>query len=268
MPRLKFKNFANTIVSFFRTDATSARVYQFQDRNGTIADDTDLAAKAPINNPTFTGTVAGITKTMVGLPNVDNTADTAKPVSTAQQTALDGKQTANAQLTAIAGLTPSNDDIIQRKSGSWINRTMAQLKVDLGLVKADVGLGNVDNTSDATKNAATATLTNKRITKRVQSVVSNATVTADSDADDMVIITAQAAGLTLSNPTGTPTLGQQLIYRIKDNGTARTIAYGANFRALGVTLPSTTVISKTLYLGCIWNVADSKWDVTGVSQEI
>lgn len=30
-----------------------------------------------------------------------------------------------------------------------------------GLVKADVGLGNVDNTSDATKNSATATLTNK-----------------------------------------------------------------------------------------------------------
>jgi hypothetical protein len=32
-----------------------------------------------------------------------------------------------------------------------------------GLVKADVGLGNVDNTSDATKDAATATLTNKTI---------------------------------------------------------------------------------------------------------
>lgn len=32
-----------------------------------------------------------------------------------------------------------------------------------GIVKGDVGLGNVDNTSDATKNAATATLTNKTI---------------------------------------------------------------------------------------------------------
>lgn len=32
-----------------------------------------------------------------------------------------------------------------------------------GLVKGDVGLGNVDNTSDATKNSATATLTNKTI---------------------------------------------------------------------------------------------------------
>lgn len=49
---------------------------------------TALAAKAPINNPTFTGTVGGITKAMVGLSAVDNTSDAAKPVSTAQQNAL------------------------------------------------------------------------------------------------------------------------------------------------------------------------------------
>jgi len=47
------------------------------------------ALLAPIASPTFTGTVGGITKTMVGLGNVDNTSDVNKPVSTAQQTALD-----------------------------------------------------------------------------------------------------------------------------------------------------------------------------------
>jgi hypothetical protein len=50
-----------------------------------------LDAKAPIADPTFTGTVSGIDKTMVGLSNVDNTADADKPVSTATQTALDLK---------------------------------------------------------------------------------------------------------------------------------------------------------------------------------
>jgi hypothetical protein len=50
-----------------------------------------LAAKAPLASPTFTGTVGGITKSMVGLGSVDNTADAAKPISTATQTALDGK---------------------------------------------------------------------------------------------------------------------------------------------------------------------------------
>ena len=52
---------------------------------------TDLAAKADLASPTFTGTVSGITKSMVGLGNVDNTSDANKPVSTATQTALDLK---------------------------------------------------------------------------------------------------------------------------------------------------------------------------------
>lgn len=38
-----------------------------------------------------------------------------------------------------------------------------QINSPTGIVKGDVGLGNVDNTSDATKNAATATLTNKTL---------------------------------------------------------------------------------------------------------
>jgi hypothetical protein len=50
-----------------------------------------LALKAPINNPTFTGTVGGITKAMIDLANVDNTSDANKPVSTAGQTALNLK---------------------------------------------------------------------------------------------------------------------------------------------------------------------------------
>lgn len=50
-----------------------------------------LDAKAPTASPTFTGTVSGITKSMVGLGSVDNTSDAGKPVSTAQQTALNLK---------------------------------------------------------------------------------------------------------------------------------------------------------------------------------
>ena len=52
---------------------------------------TALGNKAPIESPTFTGTVSGVTKTHVGLGNVDNTTDANKPVSTATQTALDLK---------------------------------------------------------------------------------------------------------------------------------------------------------------------------------
>ena len=59
---------------------------------GTKLSSTDAASTyAPIDSPTFTGTVGGITKTMVGLGNVDNTTDLLKPISTATQTALDSK---------------------------------------------------------------------------------------------------------------------------------------------------------------------------------
>ena len=52
---------------------------------------TGLDLKANIASPTFTGTVAGITKAMVGLTNAEDTSDADKPVSTAGQTALDLK---------------------------------------------------------------------------------------------------------------------------------------------------------------------------------
>jgi hypothetical protein len=59
--------------------------------NRIFALDASMNLKAPLENPTFTGTVGGITATMVGLGNVTNTSDANKPVSTAQQTALDLK---------------------------------------------------------------------------------------------------------------------------------------------------------------------------------
>jgi len=52
---------------------------------------TAASTYAPIANPTFTGTVSGVTKAMVGLTNVDNTSDANKPVSSAAQAALDAK---------------------------------------------------------------------------------------------------------------------------------------------------------------------------------
>lgn len=98
---------------------------------------TDL--KAPIASPTFTGTVSGITSTMIGLGNVDNTSDANKPISTATQTALNLKEN-----TITAGTVSD----YYRGDKTWV-----------ALNKAAVGLGNVDNTSDANKPVSTATQT-------------------------------------------------------------------------------------------------------------
>lgn len=110
------------------------------------------------------------------------------------------------------------------------------------------------------------TLVSADLPPAIQSVTSAATVTP-TFANDQVNITAQAAALALANPTGTAVDGHGISIRIKGNGTPRAITYGTQYRAIGVTLPTTTVASKTLYLGMVYNAADVKWDVVAVAQE-
>ena len=101
---------------------------------------------------------------------------------------------------------------------------------------------------------------------RVGTVASSATPTPTTDYD-MFTVTALAAAAEFAAPTGTPVNGQPMIIRIKDDGTARALTFNAIYRAIGVTLPTTTVISKTMYLGMIYNSADTKWDVLSVIEE-
>jgi hypothetical protein len=68
----------------------------------------NVALKAPLADPTFTGTVSGVTKAHVGLGNVDNTSDSDKPVSTAQAAAIaTAKSEAVAEVTAVIDGAPN-----------------------------------------------------------------------------------------------------------------------------------------------------------------
>jgi hypothetical protein len=80
-------------------------------------------------NPGTGKTITGLTKSTVGLSSVDNTSDLAKPISNAQQAALDLK-------------APINNPTF--------TGTVA------GITKAMVGLGSVDNTADLAKPISTA----------------------------------------------------------------------------------------------------------------
>lgn len=51
------------------------------DANYATTISTALGLKAPLESPTFTGTVSGVSKDMIGLGNVDNTSDANKPLS-------------------------------------------------------------------------------------------------------------------------------------------------------------------------------------------
>lgn len=127
-----------------------------------------------------------------------------------------------------------------------------------------------DTASIALLNAS-QTITNKRNQPRIVSAVSYTTDTGtslDFSTCDIFIVTAQAGVLLFNNPSGTPVHWEKIIIRCKDNGTARALTYGTQYRALWVTLPTTTVISKTLYLGGVWNATDTKLDIIAVAQEV
>lgn len=83
-------------------------------------------------NPTFTGTVSGITKGMVGLSNVNDTSDLTKPVSTAQQTALDLKAPL-ANVTALESgisVTSSNVTLAGTTLGFGNSNVLTQAMID------------------------------------------------------------------------------------------------------------------------------------------
>ena len=110
---------------------------------------------------------------------------------------------------------------------------------------------------------------------RTQTVVSAATVTPNADDDDIVTVSAQAEHIRFANPSPAYTVvnGQKFIIRIKDDGTVRNIAWGSvgatyQYRAIQSSLPSTTIADKTLYLGFIYNLADTKWDLVANAQEV
>lgn len=72
-------------------------------------------------------------------------------------------QAYNSKLQSIALSGATEDDLLILSGTSFVPIQPSSLKVKQALVKGDVGLGQVDNTSDATKNAAAVTLTNKTI---------------------------------------------------------------------------------------------------------
>jgi len=151
-------------------------------------------------SPTFTGTVSGVTKTMVGLANVDNTTDALKPVSTATQTALNLKaDLASPTFTGTVG----------------------------GITKTMVGLGSADNTSDANKPVSTATQTALNLKANLASPTFTGTVAGISKA--MVGLGNVDNTSDAAKPISTAT--QTAITTLSDNVGATNTDYVAVFNA-------------------------------------
>jgi len=105
------------------------------------------------------------------------------------------------------------------------------------------------------------------INPRTVTTTSNAAVTPNIAVYDQYNYTALAVNLTINAPTGSPVDGNKILFRIIDNGTTRTLTWNATYTAIGVTLPTATTASKMVYVGCVYNSTNTRWDAIAVSTQ-
>jgi hypothetical protein len=247
-------------------------------------------------------------RTNLGLGNVDNTSDANKPVSTAQQTALNlkanlagptftgtvggitaamvGAQPLDSDLTTIAGLASTTGNMIQGVANVWAAQTPAQVKTSLVLAKGDVGLGNVDNTSDANKPVSTAQQTALNLKANIASptftgtstfarqvntpvvLADAATILVNASLGNTFRMTLTTTGRTLGNPSS-PVDGQMLLFElIQSAAGGLTLLLGTKF-AFGTGITSFTMTStadKRDFLGVFYNSTADKFFVIALAQ--
>lgn len=212
------------------------------------------------------GTVTNLTGT--ASININGTVGATTPASAVVTTltsqthlpATDGTYDLGSTTLAWNNLHLDTGATINIENGNWLaTHTSAVLTITTGDIRmATAGTA----TTSVTTNDGSQTLNNKRINPRTSTTASSSTPTPNGDTDDVYTVTALAAGATFGAPTGTPVNGQKLIIRVKDNATPRTLAFNAIYRASSdLALPTTTITSKTIYMGFIYNSTDSKWDL-------
>jgi hypothetical protein len=127
--------------------------------------------------------------------------------------------------------------------------------------------GSFSNSNISNVTVANSTVNSSRINPRFLSAANATTLAPDISAYDQYNLTAQDKALTVSAPIGTPLDGNKLIIRITGNSSAYAITWNATYTVIGVTLPTTTVATKTIYVGSIYNATNTRWDVVAVTTQ-
>ena len=84
------------------------------------------------------------------------------------------------------------------------------------------------------------------------------------DQEELTNLTGNS--FTIANPSGIAVNGKKMTLRItKDSVQNAQVFYGSIYRSIGITLPTTLNVSKTMYVGIIYNSTAVKWDIVSVA---
>jgi hypothetical protein len=228
--------------------------------NDRLESATAASTYAPIASPTFTGTVSGVTKSMVGLGNVDNTSDTNKPVSTATQSALDLKAPLSGPTFTGTVVLPSTTSVgnVSSTEIGYLDGVTSEIQTQLDAKALDSDLDShtssttsvhgISNTAQlAYLNAANQTFTGNMEVDGNMTVDGNLTVngTTFNASATSITIEDNMVQLAHQNSANTVDLGLVVAYNdgtAKHSGVVRDVSANKWKIFKGVTTePSTTV---------------------------
>jgi hypothetical protein len=142
-------------------------------------------------------------------------------------------------------------------------------KLSVGVSSGEISNFNQLQVSGSDIAVYTATLSNKRITKRVTTITSSNAPTINTNNCDCVTITALGTAVSTmsTNLSGNPNNFDSLIFRIKDDGVARSLSWGSAFTAMGVALPTITTAGKVTTVGFSYDSVGSAWGCLAVATQ-
>lgn len=237
------------------------------------SDLTTIAALNPSDGPVIrrvSGAWAAYTlaKADVGLSNVDNTADTAKPVSTATQTALDGKVDESV-------LTTKGDIFVATGSATMARQAVGAndfvLTADSTLTNgikwaaaAVSGVNTVVAGNDYIEVAGTSTDVTVGLAETVFTITDSSSVTPDalSGVAKVFIWTVAAGNATLNAPSS-PAQGQIVRVCMKASGANRTITLSGFIGSTDYSTAAITITSTKWLTLSFQYISDIGWQIVG-----
>lgn len=204
-------------------------------------------------------------------PLVNNGGDTIGIVGWWSYTTPYGTTANYKSVAYMAGFTKGSSSNLGGEMQTWISPDNSNTRVKV----EDMTSSGVQTITQSANNnstyVATTAYVDQYAPQYTPSVSFTSTVTPTSSIADrrssvFYVCTGQTATVNFANPSGSWADGQSLVFKFTDNGTARTLNfYGSNYDAGSGTIPTTTVISKRMYLQFMYDAASGKFDYVTAS---